>query len=130
MTLIALNRFCSLVEELSYGDVVNGTIDIINESYERVNIEVTPQYINKFLGTDISKDSIIKIFKNLDMEVKEDNELLIVTPPTFRRDIFIKEDLAEEIARIYGYDQIKEEDLKSVSQEIGKTKSKNLLIIF
>ncbi len=64
------------------------------------------------------------------MEVKEDNELLIVTPPTFRRDIFIKEDLAEEIARIYGYDQIKEEDLKSVSQEIGKTKSKNLLIIF
>ncbi len=65
MTLIALNRFCSLVEELSYGDVVNGTIDIINESYERVNIEVTPQYINKFLGTDISKDSIIKIFKKI-----------------------------------------------------------------
>lgn len=127
LTLIALNRFCSLVEELSYGDVVNGTIDIINESYERVNIEVTPQYINKFLGTDISKDSIIKIFKNLDMEVKEDNELLIVTPPTFRRDIFIKEDLAEEIARIYGYDQIKEEDLKSVSQEIGKTKKQKFI---
>lgn len=127
LTLIALDRFCSLVEELSYGNVVNGTIDVINESYKEVNIDVTPEYINKFLGTDISKDNIIKIFKNLDMKVKEDNRILTVTPPTFRRDVFIKEDLAEEIARIYGYDQIKEEDLKNVSQEIGKTKKQKFI---
>lgn len=127
LTIVALDRFCSLFEELSYGDIVNGTIDIINESYEKVNIEVTPEYINKFLGTSISKFDIIKIFKNLDMEVKEENGILIVTPPTFRRDVFIKEDLAEEIARIYGYNRIEEEDLLNALQEIGKTKKQKFI---
>lgn len=127
LTIVALDRFCSLFEELSYGNIVNGTIDIVNESYEKVNIEVTSEYINKFLGTSISKCDIIKIFKNLDMEVKEENGILIVTPPTFRRDVFIKEDLAEEIARIYGYNQIEEENLSNASQEIGKTKKQKFV---
>lgn len=127
LTLVALDRFCSLVDELSYGEVIHGTIDVVNDTYKSAHIDVSPEYINNFLKTDISKEEIEKIFRNLDMEVKDNNGMLTVIPPTFRRDVFIKEDLAEEVARIYGYDNIKEEDLPSTSNEIGKTKKQKFM---
>lgn len=122
LTLLALDRFCNLVSELGYGSIVGGTIDIIKDTYKQVPIKVSSKYINNFLGTDISKDDMIKILKNLDMDVEDDGNEFIVSAQTFRRDIFIKEDIAEEIGRIYGYDKIPSRDLSVVSPNIGKTK--------
>lgn len=127
LTLEALDRFCSLVNELSYGDVVSGTIDIVKESYEPVSIEISDKYINDFLQTSISKDEMIKIFKNLDMNVIDKGETFVVEAGTFRRDIFKKQDLVEEIARIYGYDNIPSLDLVSGSNELGKTKKQKFM---
>ena len=117
-----LNRFCNLVTQLNYGEIIDGTIDVINETYEAISINLTCDYINDFLNTSIDKDQIKNIFVNLGMDVNEHENSLNVTVPTFRRDIFLKEDLVEEIARIYGYDKIPSSDLNTVCDSIGKTR--------
>ena len=127
LTIKALDRFCNLVNEFSYGDVVEGTIDLINESYEPVKILVHCDYINKFLNTNISESDMIKIFENLDMKVNKIGELLEIVVPTFRRDVFLEEDLVEEIGRIYGYDKIPSSELPCVSTELGKTKKQKFI---
>ncbi len=121
LAIFALDRFCALIEEFSYGEIVDGTIDIVKESYERKEIEVSVSYINNFLKTYIPKDRIIKILENLSIDVLDKGDNLLLTPSTFRRDLFIKEDIAEEIARIYGYDNIREEELDGSFGSIGKT---------
>lgn len=127
LVIAALDRFCSLVNELSYGDVVSGTIDIVKKSYKPVSIEISDKYINDFLQTNISKDEMVKIFNNLDMNVIDKGETFIVEISTFRRDIFKKQDLVEEVARIYGYDNIPSLELTSGSNELGKTKKQKFM---
>ncbi len=127
LVIDALDRFCSLVDEFSYGDIVEGTIDIVNETYEPNKISISTDYINKFLNTNITKSEIINIFENLNMSVSDKEELLEVTIPTFRRDVFLKEDLVEEIGRIYGYDKIPSLELNCSSSEIGKTKKQKFI---
>lgn len=127
LTIQALDIFCNLVNEFSYGDIVEGTIDLINESYEPVKILVGYDYVNKFLNTNISESDMINIFENLDMKVNKVGELLEVVVPTFRRDVFLKEDLVEEIGRIYGYDKIPSSELSCVATEIGKTKKQKFI---
>ncbi len=123
----ALDRFCSLVYEFSYGDIVDGTIDIVNSSYKPVSIDITTSYINDFLKTSIPENEIIKILTNLGMEVIENGDKLTVNIPTYRRDIFIKQDLVEEVARIYGYDKIPSSELVCSSSGIGKSKKHKFL---
>lgn len=123
----ALDRFCSLISELSYGKVVEGTIDLINESYEPINIEVSSEYINNFLQLSIEDAEIEKIFSNLGMGVEKSGSIFNVSVPTFRRDILMKQDLVEEIARIYGYDKIPSAELKCVSDIMGKTKKQKFI---
>ena len=103
---IAINRACALVCELGCGEIMEGTIDIYNSKKEEGHITVDSKWINKFLGTEISKEDMKKYFDLLELktEINEDN--LDITIPTFRIDIGIKEDIAEEVARIYGYDKI------------------------
>lgn len=103
---IAINRACALVCELGCGEIMEGTIDIYNSKKEEGHITVDSKWINKFLGTDISKEDMKKYLDLLELktEINEDN--LDITIPTFRIDIGIKEDIAEEVARIYGYDKI------------------------
>lgn len=127
LVIDALDRFCSLVTEFSYGNVIDGTVDIVNESYKPISLNISSQYINNFLKTSISENEIIKIFTNLGMEVIQNNENFNVKIPTFRRDIFIKQDLVEEIARIYGYDKIPSLELTSVSADIGKNKRQRFI---
>ena len=122
LVLIALDRFCSLVIELNYGEIVDGTIDVVNETFKPVTINITTEYINSFLNLSLEEDKIKNIFENLGMNVSKVENTLNVKVPTFRRDVFIKEDLAEEIARIYGYDKIPSSDLTSVCENMGKTK--------
>lgn len=127
LVIDALDRFCSLVNEFSYGNIVEGTIDLINESYEPVNIEISSDYINDFLQLSMKDEEIEKIFLNLGMNVKRVGSIFNVSVPTFRRDILIKQDLVEEIARIYGYDKIPSSELKCVSDIIGKNKKQKFI---
>ena len=103
---IALNRACALVCELGAGDVMEGTIDIYNEVKKEGSIDVSSSWINKFLGTNISIEEMKECLDSVDLKTVIDGDTLKITIPTFRIDIAIKEDIAEEVARIYGYNNI------------------------
>lgn len=106
LAALALERACALVEELGCGEIMEGTIDIYNSVKEEGSINVDSNWINKFLGTSISKEEMKKYLDSLDLKTVVDGDNLVITIPTFRIDIAIKEDIAEEVARIYGYDKI------------------------
>lgn len=103
---LAIDRACALICELNCGEVMEGTIDVYNDVKEEGSITVNSTWINKFLGTEISKEEMKEALDSLDLITEIKNEDLIISIPTFRIDIAIKEDIAEEIARIYGYDKI------------------------
>ncbi len=96
------NRACQLVEMLGAGEVVDGYIDVNSAVDERKWIEVDAKKINAFLGTDISENFIIDTLKKLDFKVEGGKCLA----PTYRQDIEFMADIAEEVARIYGYDKL------------------------
>ena len=102
----AMNRACLLINELKAGDVCTGTIDVYNKVKETGYLEVSVNWINKFLGTDISNEEMKKALDAVDLKTEIDGDTLKITVPTFRIDIAIKQDIAEEVARIYGYDKI------------------------
>ncbi|NLK95413.1 MAG: phenylalanine--tRNA ligase subunit beta [Clostridiales bacterium] len=106
LALEALNRACALVCELGAGEVIEGTIDEYPNKKEISHLTVSASWINKFLGTEISKEEMKKALDSLDMGTEINGDNLEITVPTFRVDIGIKEDIAEEVARIYGYDKI------------------------
>lgn len=111
-TLPALTRALQLVEELDAGDIVNGIVDIRGNTPERKHLPLQPDVINKFLGINLTTDEMVRILESLEFEVSDD---LIVTPPTFRGDILLMNDIAEEIARIYGYDNIPNTVMKGIA---------------
>ncbi|GAB6170392.1 phenylalanine--tRNA ligase subunit beta [Clostridium carnis] len=106
LAALALDRACSLICELGCGEVMEGTIDVYNKKKEESSIEVDSKWINTFLGTDISKEEMKKCLDSLDLNTIINGDILNIKIPTFRIDIAIKEDIAEEVARIYGYDII------------------------
>ena len=103
LTVPALDRACQLVEMLGAGEIVEGVIDVNNDSRERRVIKLDIDWVNKFLGTDISKEFMINSLKMLDFEI---DDRMNVTVPSFRDDVEDKADLAEEIVRLYGYNEI------------------------
>ena len=103
---IAMNRACSLICELDAGSVMEGTIDVYNKKKVAETVVVDSKWVNKFLGTDISKEEMKRCLDSVDLFTEIDGDNLVVTASTFRVDIAIREDIAEEIARIYGYDVI------------------------
>ncbi|WP_129595995.1 phenylalanine--tRNA ligase subunit beta [Anaerophilus nitritogenes] len=106
LALIAANRVCQLIEETGAGKIVKGVIDLYPKVEEEKTILVRPNRINQLLGTKLSKSEMIKILEKLEMKVKDEEENLIVTVPTFRFDITQEIDFVEEIARIYGFDRL------------------------
>lgn len=100
----AINRACQLVEELGAGEVVGGMIDVYTTRKEPVRISFEPEKINAYLGTDISENDMIRYFQKIDLIY--DAKAREVIAPTFRHDLFRTADLAEEVARFYGYDNI------------------------
>ncbi len=100
----AINRACQLVEELGAGEVVGGIVDVYGKKKEPVRVPFDAEKINAILGTDISREEMLSYFKMLDLEY--DAETNEVIAPTFRHDLFRLADLAEEVARFYGYDNI------------------------
>lgn len=102
--LPAIERACELVQMLDCGEIVGGTIDIIGTQKKQKIHTLRPDKINAFLGTDLSTDEMIGYLKALEFTVDENN--MTVIAPTFRPDIEAEADIAEEIARFYGYDKI------------------------
>ncbi len=100
----AINRACQLVEELGCGEVVSGMVDVKAPLKELVQIPFEPEKINTFLGTQISKEDMLATFKKLEIEYDEKTNLL--TCPSFRQDLKGFADIAEEVARFFGYDKI------------------------
>lgn len=100
----AIDRACQLVEELGAGEVVGGTVDVYGKEKHPVRVPFDADKINAMLGTDISEEVMLGYFKKIDLEY--DPETKEVIAPTFRQDLFRLADIAEEVARFYGYDNI------------------------
>ncbi len=112
MTLPAVQRACELVEMLSCGDVLDGMIDIINYVPQPHTVTLEPEKINKLLGTEISEEDMIRYLNRLEIPV-EGREIQV---PSFRPDLNHMADIAEEVARTYGYNEIPITDLKTATQ--------------
>lgn len=100
----AVNRACQLIEELGAGEVIGGIIDIYSQKREENRVPFDPEKINRLLGTDIAEDTMISYFKKIDLDYDPCSKEVIV--PTWRQDLYRMADLAEEVARFYGYDKI------------------------
>lgn len=104
LALEAINRACQLIEELGCGKVVDGVIDVYPNPVHDKQLPFEPDKMNKLLGTDISAEQMLGYFKKLDLSYDEKTNM--ITIPTFRQDLNCMADLAEEVARFYGYDNI------------------------
>ena len=102
--LDAMNRACTLVEDLNCGTVLKGVVDVHTELPEKVRIKFEPERINQYLGTDISKEDMLEYFNRLEVEYDESTGDLVC--PTFRQDLLGFADSSEEVARFFGYENI------------------------
>ncbi|MCL2056667.1 MAG: phenylalanine--tRNA ligase subunit beta [Oscillospiraceae bacterium] len=110
----ALMRACELVELLGAGEVCDGFIDVRTPPREPVKIPLDCAWINAFLGSEIPESEIISILRKLEFTVEGG----VVTVPSFRGDVSIKADLAEETARIYGYNNIPSAPLQGCAEGV------------
>ncbi len=103
-TMEAMNRACQLIEELGAGEVVGGCVDVYPEKKEPIDVAYDVDKINALLGIDVSEDEMCKYWEMV--ELVPDKAKKCVHVPTWRQDILRLADLAEEVARFYGYDKI------------------------
>ena len=108
MTVPAVERACELVELLNAGDVMDGTIDIVNYVPRPKTIPLEPEKINRLLGTDISREDMVRYLEALEIPVVGDT----VEVPSWRPDLNLMADIAEEVGRSYGYNAIETTPLK------------------
>ncbi|MCR5320904.1 MAG: phenylalanine--tRNA ligase subunit beta [Lachnospiraceae bacterium] len=100
----AIMRACQLIEELGCGEVVGGMVDVKEPLKDLVTLPFEPEKTNAFLGTDIAREDMLSYFERL--EIKYDPATNMLTCPSFRQDLKGFADIAEEVARFYGYDKI------------------------
>ena len=112
MTVPAVQRACELVEMLGCGDVMDGMIDIINYVPQPREVALTPDKINALLGTNISKEDMIGYLALLEIPVEGD----MIQVPSWRPDLILMADIAEEIGRSYGYNEIPTTAFKTSTQ--------------
>ena len=112
MTIPAVQRACELVELLQCGDVLEGTIDVINYVPEPKKLPLECDKINRLLGTDISREDMVKYLNLLEIPVEGDTILV----PSFRPDLNLMADIAEEVGRSYGYNEIPTTAFKNATQ--------------
>lgn len=117
-TYMAIERACRLLEKYANAKVEKGTAIYDKTENKEKKIKIEYEYINNVLGTNISKKDIVDVFKRLKFETDENENDVLVTVPTRRRDISSKEDLVEEVGRIYGVDKI-EGKLPMVQMKMG-----------
>ncbi len=100
----AIDRACQLMEELGAGEVVGGMVDVCCETRQPVRIPFEPEKINSLLGTELSPEQMLEYLADVELAYdRASNEIVV---PTFRQDVLRTADLAEEVARFYGYDNI------------------------
>lgn len=124
---VALDRAAYLIQEIAGGEIYKA-IDVYPIKICQKNIKFTPKRICKFLGLELSEDQIAEILTLLDIEVTKDKDFYIAKIPTHRNDISIEEDLAEEVARIYGYEKVPAEipqSLKPVKENYELKEKRN-----
>ena len=100
----AINRACQLIVELGVGEVVGGCVDVYDEVRQPKRLPFEPEKMNKLLGTNVSREEMLQYFAKLELAYDEATNEIVV--PTFRQDLECMADLAEEVARFYGYDNI------------------------
>ena len=125
-TYPAIQRACELVEMLGAGDVMDGIIDVLNYVPQPVLVPFEPEKINRHLGTDISRENMLSYLGRLGFEAEGDN----LKVPSWRTDIHYMADVAEEVARIYGYNNIPTAMFKAATAQGGYTeqqKKQNLV---
>jgi len=123
--ITAINRASQLAIEIGAAKVCSGIVDCYPRQAERRSIKLRPDRINAFLGTSISTEYMIKTLRALEFDVDEAN--MTVTVPSFRLDVEREADLAEEIARFYGYNNIEATLLQGKSATLGKKSYKQKL---
>ena len=112
MTVPAVQRACELVELLNCGDVLSGIIDVINYVPEPRQLPLEPEKINRLLGTEISREEMVRYLNLLEIPVEGDTILV----PSFRPDLNLMADIAEEVGRSYGYNNIPTTAFKTSTQ--------------
>ncbi len=112
ISMVCLNRAFELVEKLGAGEVVRTVIDCDHTDKTLKTVEFSPEWINNFLGTDISEADMVKYLNMLGFSVEDGK----VVSPSFRIDIEYKADIAEEVARIYGYNNIPSSAFRGVAE--------------
>ena len=112
MTVPAVQRACELVELLECGDVMDGVIDIVNYVPQPKTVKLEPEKINNLLGTDISTEQMIKYLNLLEIPVEGD----VIQVPSWRPDLNLMADIAEEIGRSFGYNEIPTTAFKNATQ--------------
>ncbi|MDY5663710.1 MAG: phenylalanine--tRNA ligase subunit beta [Blautia sp.] len=100
----AINRACQLMEELGAGEVVGGIVDVCNETREPSRVKFEPKHINALLGTSLTKEEMLDYLARVELTYDETTNEIVA--PTFRQDIHCMADVAEEVARFFGYDKI------------------------
>ncbi len=122
-TLPALERACELVEMLGCGTVVDGIIDVYPTKREIPSIPFDAEKINKFLGTDVPEKFMLDTLEALDIKYADGK----VTPPSFRADIEEMPDIAEEVARIWGYNKIESTRFKGEAVNGGRDENQQFI---
>ncbi|PWL90717.1 MAG: phenylalanine--tRNA ligase subunit beta [Clostridiales bacterium] len=102
-TLPAVERACELVELLECGEVVDGVLDVVAKDFTPTMVQLEPDKINALLGTDVSREEMVKILTDLGFLLLEDDMLVV---PSWRGDVSHYSDLAEEVARFVGYNNL------------------------
>ena len=117
LTVPAVNRACELVELLGAGEVMDGTIDILNHIPQPRELPLEPDAINALLGTDISREAMVDYLRRLEIPVEGD----IIRVPSWRPDLVQTADIAEEVGRLYGYNNIPTTAFRAETAEGGYT---------
>ena len=122
LTLPAVDRACELVELLGAGEVMDGVIDVLNDIPEPRTIELEPDRINALLGTDISEADMVEYLRRLEIPV-EGHEIRV---PSWRPDLVGMSDIAEEVGRLFGYNNIPTTTFRGAATEGGYTEAMKL----
>ena len=122
LTLPAVDRACELVELLGAGEVMDGVIDVLNDIPEPRTIELEPDRINALLGTDISEADMVEYLRRLEISV-EGHEIRV---PSWRPDLVGMADIAEEVGRLFGYNNIPTTTFRGAATEGGYTEAMKL----
>ncbi len=128
MTTLAIARFVKLLQEQDNGvKVVSSLTDVYTKKYPECEIDITADFVSKRIGVNVTNDDITNILTKLGFVVDLKNNMLNVKVPSYRatKDISLKEDLVEEIARSYGYDNIKPEPISMEVKSIEQNEAHN-----